>query len=90
MKDEKENMPLVDRVTIVAEVHSAVCQLLLRLWNTTLATQKLCGQKANTVYRYVLLCIVMRQGRGSEATEAVFPFRQKSPFIPGCVQGAII
>ena len=33
----------------------------------------------------------MRQGRGSEATEAVFlPIRQKSLFIPGCVQGCII
>ena len=33
----------------------------------------------------------MRQGRGSEATELiVLPFEQKSLFIPGCVQGAII
>ena len=34
--------------------------------------------------------LVMRQGRRSEATEAVFCLRQKSLFIPGCVQGAII
>ena len=34
---------------------------------------------------------VMRQGRGSEATEAVFRLQaKKSLFIPGCVQGAII
>ena len=32
--------------------------------------------------------LVMRQGRGSEVTEAVF--RRKSLFTPGCVQGAII
>ena len=37
-----------------------------------------------------LLLIVMKQGRESEATEAVFAFRQKSLFIPRCVQGAII
>ena len=29
MKDDKENMPLVDRVTIVAEVYIAVGQLQL-------------------------------------------------------------
>ena len=45
VKDEKENMPLVDGVVIVAKVYIA-CQLRLRLWNTTLATQKLCGHKA--------------------------------------------
>ena len=45
MKDEKENMPLPDRVVIVAEVYGAVQQLYLRLWNMTLATQKLCGDK---------------------------------------------
>ena len=38
MKDEEENMPLVDRVAIVVEVKSAVCQLYRRHWNTTLAT----------------------------------------------------
>ena len=40
VKDEKKNMPLVDRVTIVAQVYSAVCQLhlRLRLLNTTWAT----------------------------------------------------
>ena len=27
VKDEKENMPLVDMVAIVAEVYGAVCQL---------------------------------------------------------------
>ena len=32
----------------------------------------------------------MRQGRGIGATEAVFYFRQKSLFTPGCVPGAII
>ena len=36
VKDEKESMPLVDRVAIVAEVHGAVCQLYsnfgTRLW----------------------------------------------------------
>ena len=31
----------------------------------------------------------MRQDRGSEAIEAVLCLRQKSLFIPGCVQGAI-
>ena len=31
VKDEKENMPLVDVVAIVAEVYGAVCQLYLRL-----------------------------------------------------------
>ena len=29
MKDEKENMSLVDRVAIVVEVYGAVCQLYL-------------------------------------------------------------
>ena len=38
VKDEKENMPLLDMVAIVAEVYGTVCQLYLRLWNTTLAT----------------------------------------------------
>ena len=37
VKDEKENTPLVDMVAIVGEVYCAVCQLNLRLWNTTLA-----------------------------------------------------
>ena len=32
----------------------------------------------------------MREVRESEATEDVFAFRQKSLFISGCVQGAII
>ena len=41
----KENVPLVDRVAIVVEVYDAVCQLYLRVWNTTLATLKLCGHK---------------------------------------------
>ena len=31
VKDEKENMALVDRVAIVEEVYSAVCQLHKRL-----------------------------------------------------------
>ena len=40
-------MPLVDRVAIVVEVNGAVCQLYVRLSNTTLATKKkLCGHKA--------------------------------------------
>ena len=34
VKDEKENMPLVDRVKIVTEVYGAVCQLYSILWNT--------------------------------------------------------
>ena len=38
VKNEKENMPLIDTVAIVAEVYGAVCQLYLRLWNRTLAT----------------------------------------------------
>ena len=38
VKDEKAKMTLVDLVAIVAEVYSAVCQMYLRLWNTTLAT----------------------------------------------------
>ena len=38
VKDKKENTLLVDRAAIVAEVCSAVCQMHLRLWNTTLAT----------------------------------------------------
>ena len=38
VKDEKENMPLVDRVAIVVETDGAVCQLYLRLSNSTLAT----------------------------------------------------
>ena len=38
VQDEKENMPLVDMVAIVAEIYGAVCQLYIRLWNTTLAT----------------------------------------------------
>ena len=42
----KENVPLVDRVAIVVEVYGEVCQLYLRLWKTTLATYKLCGNKA--------------------------------------------
>ena len=29
---------------------------------------------------------IMRQGRGSDATEAVFCLQAKNPFIPGCVQ----
>ena len=53
-------MPLVDRVTIVVEVYGAVWQRYLRLWNTTLATQKLCGHKAHI---YVLLYIVDNAGR---------------------------
>ena len=40
VKDEKENMILVDRFAIVAEVYGAVCQLsqYSKLSNTTLAT----------------------------------------------------
>ena len=34
--NEKENMPLADRVAIVVEVYGAVCQLYLRLWNSAL------------------------------------------------------
>ena len=48
MKDEKENIPLVDMVAVVAEVCGAVCQLHSRLWNTTLASQSLYQ------YRYAL------------------------------------
>ena len=29
VKDEKDNMPVVDRVAIVVEVYGAVCQLFL-------------------------------------------------------------
>ena len=36
VKDEKESMPLVDMVAIVADVYGAVCQLYLRLRNTNL------------------------------------------------------
>ena len=39
MKDEKENMPLVDRVANVVEVYGTVCLVYLRLWNTTLTTK---------------------------------------------------
>ena len=40
---------------------------------------------------FIVYWFNMRQGRGSEATEAVFlPWGQKSLFIPGCVSGAII
>ena len=62
MKDEKENMPLVDMVAIVAEVYGAVCQLYLRLRNTTLVTYKLCSHKAY-IDMYVLLYIVDNAGR---------------------------
>ena len=51
MKDEKENMSLVDRVAIVVEVYGAVCQLYLmehEAW-------KLCG---HCIFRHVLLYIV--------------------------------
>ena len=34
MKDEKEYMPLADRVAIVAEVYDTVCQLYVRLGDT--------------------------------------------------------
>ena len=43
-------MPLVDRVAIVVEVYGAVCQMYLRLWNKSLATSKLCGHKAYSLY----------------------------------------
>ena len=46
MKGEKENMPLVDRIVIVAQIYSTVCQLHLGFWNTTLVTWNLCGHKA--------------------------------------------
>ena len=36
------------------------------------------------------MCVIMRQGREKKATEAIFSYRQKSPFTPGWVQGAII
>ena len=32
----------------------------------------------------------MRQGRGSETTEAIFTYRQKSLFVQRCLQRAII
>ena len=38
VKDEKENTPLFDMVAIIAKVYSVVCQLHVRLWNTTMAT----------------------------------------------------
>ena len=38
VKDEKENITLVDSVSIVVEVYGAVGQLYLRIWNTTLVT----------------------------------------------------
>ena len=55
-------MPLVYRVAIVAEVHAAVCQLYLRLWDTTLAKKKLCGHKAYMDTWYVLLYIIDKAG----------------------------
>ena len=42
------------------------------------------------IFIFFLFLFLMRQGRESEATEAVLPLGQKSLFIPGCVQGAII
>ena len=45
---EKKKKPLVDMFAIVAKAFAAVCQLYLRLWNTTLATWKLYGHKAYT------------------------------------------
>ena len=39
LKGGTENVPLVDMVVIVAEVYSAVCQLHLKLWNTTRANE---------------------------------------------------
>ena len=50
MKDEKENMPLVDMVAIVAEVCGAVCQLYLRHDSGDI---RLCGHKA-----YILLSLI--------------------------------
>ena len=38
MKGEKENMPLVDMVAIVAEVYGAVFELPREFWNTARAT----------------------------------------------------
>ena len=38
VEDEKENLPFVDVVAIVAEAYGTVCQLYWRLWNATLAT----------------------------------------------------
>ena len=58
VKDEKENMPLVDMVAIVAQVCGAVCQLYLRHWNTTLAAWKLCGHQAYVDMYYQVLYIV--------------------------------
>ena len=60
MKDEKENMPLVDTVAIVAEVYGAVCQLYQKIWNTTPAPKNLSSQ---SIYRHVLLYIVDTAGR---------------------------
>ena len=60
MKDEKETCPLVDMVTIVAEVYVAVYQLYLRLWNDSGHIKGLWSQ---SVYRYVLQYIVDNAGR---------------------------
>ena len=54
MKEEKENMPLVDSVAIVVEVYGAVCQLT-RLWRHK--------SSVVTKYIYVLLHIVDNAGR---------------------------
>ena len=42
----------VDRVAIVVEAYGAVCQLSLRLWNTSLAASKLCGHQAYVDMHY--------------------------------------
>ena len=61
VKGENENMPLVDRVTIVAEVYGAVCQLHLRLWSTTVGRHK--SSVVTKHVQYVLLHIVDNTGK---------------------------
>ena len=60
-------------------------------YHTSSASTGMRGAKAGVTARRDEAPLVMRQGRGSEETEAVFCLQgQKSLFIPGCVQGAII
>ena len=53
VKDEKENMPFVDVVAIVAEVYGVVCQLYSRLWGTRLWRHKSSVVTKHT-YIYIL------------------------------------
>ena len=62
MKDETENMPFVDRVTVVAEVYNAVCQLHSRCLALKHGSGDIKALWSQTIF--IQICIILLHNTG--------------------------